>query len=112
VLNKRGQALIEFVIILPVLVMLLFGIVDFGKILLAKMNLENKITDVVAMINDNKNKEEIINNIDKNIEVNITNKNNDIVVELNTKVTIMTPGLNLVLKNPYKVKVSRVINNE
>jgi Flp pilus assembly protein TadG len=43
--NKRAQALIEFVLVLPILIMLLFSIIDFGTILIRKSELENKINE-------------------------------------------------------------------
>ena len=33
-INRKGQALIEFVLILPVLIMLIFGFIDLGRIIL------------------------------------------------------------------------------
>ena len=37
-LNNKGQALIEFVLILPIFLMILFVIIDFGMIFNAKSN--------------------------------------------------------------------------
>ena len=35
-MNKRGQALIEFVLVLPVLLLLIFAFIDFGRIIVCK----------------------------------------------------------------------------
>ena len=40
-MNRKGQALVEFVLILPLFIMLLFAIIDFGNILNQKSKLEN-----------------------------------------------------------------------
>ena len=40
-MNKKGQALVEFVIILPVIILLFFGAVDFGRIIIKTNELEN-----------------------------------------------------------------------
>ena len=58
-MNKKGQALVEFVIILPIFLMLLFIVIDFGKILFSRIELENLSNDVVALYDDGKTKEEI-----------------------------------------------------
>ena len=40
--NKKGQALVEFVIILPIFILLVFCLIDFGRIISIKNDLENK----------------------------------------------------------------------
>ena len=40
-LNKKGQALIEFIIILPIFLILVMGIFDFGNIMYQRYKLEN-----------------------------------------------------------------------
>ena len=44
-MNRRGQALVEFVLILPVFLLILFTIVDFGNFLSTKNQLETESTD-------------------------------------------------------------------
>ena len=113
-MNKKGQALVEFVILLPILIMLLLVMLDFGIIMYNKIKLENKLNDVVIMINDNN--EDKINNFllsdDKNIKYNIEKKDDYKIVTLSKSLDIMTPGLNIVLDNPYNVSVKRTIYNE
>ena len=46
--NNKGQALVEFVIILPVMLLLIFSIIDFGIVIYEKNNLENVISDAVT----------------------------------------------------------------
>ena len=53
-MNRKGQALVEFVLILPIFIMILFVVVDFGMILNKKNELENVSVDVVNMLK-NKN---------------------------------------------------------
>ena len=47
--KKRGQALVEFIIILPILIMLFFGAIDFGRIILRKNELESITSDLVEL---------------------------------------------------------------
>lgn len=110
-MNRKGQALIEFILILPIFIMILFAVVDFGMILSKKSELENDSTDIVMMIK-NGNTDEEIKNMYKDIEVVIDKDDKYINIELFDSIRVMTPGLNLVLGNPYKVSVKRSIPNE
>ena len=84
-MNRKGQALVEFVLILPVFILILFAkngttIEDINK----------KYTDLdITMKEDNQ-------------YTNIT---------ITENVKVITPGLNLILGNPYKITVERVIPN-
>ena len=76
-MNRKGQALVEFVLILPVFILILFAIVDFDTDLDITMKEDNQYTDITITEN----------------------------------VKVITPGLNLILGNPYKITVERVIPN-
>ena len=52
-MNRKGQALIEFVLILPVFLMILFLVIDFGTIYVAKMKLESTSTEIIDSYYDN-----------------------------------------------------------
>lgn len=109
-MNRKGQALVEFVIILPIFILLLFAIVDFGMIFSKKNELENISVDVIAMI---RNDSDIVDIRDLYSDVNIDMNSDDkyIRIVISTDVDIMTPGLNRVLGNPYNVKIERTIPN-
>lgn len=104
---KKGQALVEFVIILPIFLMLVLGIIDIGQILYQRNYLETEITDVITLYDSGKSKEEI----DKELELSKSNvtlsieKNSEFT--LTKEIPIITPGFNLIFDNPYLLKVSR-----
>ncbi len=113
-MDKKGQALVEFIIILPIFLMLLFIVIDFGKILFSRIELENLSNDVVALYDDGKTKEEIEKFLKKNDEeanLKVKNETEQTTFYLSTKIPIQTPGLNLVLDSPYPVEVKRVVYN-
>lgn len=115
-MDKKGQALVEFVIILPILILFFFGSVDFGRIVIRKNELESLTTEVVKMYEDEKTYEEIENflkiNNDNNT-IKITNKNNEYIeFDLESGVELITPGLNKLISSPYIVSVKRVIYYE
>ena len=105
--NKRGQALIEFVLILPVLLLLIFAFIDFGRIIVCKNHLEGVMNEV-SSLNDNEIKTYLKKDTDYEIkyEVKIDEYKN---ITLSTNLSLITPGLNSILKNPYLVKVERSI---
>lgn len=105
--NKNGQALIEFVLVLPVLLLLVFALVDFGRIIVCKSHLEGVMNEVSELSDD-----EIASFLRKDKDYTITyNVNTDEYrnITLSTKLDLITPGLKNVLKNPYVVKVERSI---
>ena len=109
-MNRQGQALVEFVLILPIFIMILFSIVDFGMIINKKNELENISIDIINLLNNNNKIEEIQKEYPK-VDIKLTNEEKYTIVEISTKVNIITPGLNRVLGNPYIVKVERKIPN-
>ena len=110
-MNRKGQALVEFVLILPIFIMILFSIVDFGMIFNKKNELENISIDIINLLNNNNNKIEEIQKEYPNVDIKLTSEEKYTIVEISTKVNIITPGLNRVLGNPYIVKVERKIPN-
>lgn len=110
-MNRKGQALVEFVLILPVFILILFAIVDFGTILSKKNELENDSIDIVLLINNGTSIDEIKSKYsDLDIDLKDVDKYTDI--KITKSINIITPGLNLILGNPYKVIVERVIPND
>ena len=114
--NKKGQALVEFVIILPVLIMIVFCLIDFGKIYYTKSSLEGSMDKVITLYNSGNTHEQIKDYLAKNstdINLKITNENNQYVnIEVSKKVDIFTPGLNKILDDPYYASVKRVLPYE
>ena len=58
-MNRRGQALVEFILILPIFIMLMFVIIDFGMVFNEKNKLENKSMEIIEFINQRKEIDEI-----------------------------------------------------
>lgn len=114
--NKKGQALVEFIIILPVLIMLFFGAVDFGRIILRQNELENLTGTIVNLYKEGKTYEELESFLKENNKKNtlrVTNKdNNYIEFSLESEIDFVTPGLGKILDSPYYTKVTRVIYYE
>lgn len=116
-LNKKGQALIEFVLILPILIMLIFTVIDFGNIFVNKNELETALGIVNDIDKNSMTYDNIYNLVNAKRASEITVKlseieNGYITVTLERKLDIITPGLNLIIGDPYVVSAFRVIKYE
>ncbi len=47
--NNRGQALVEFVLVLPILLLLIFAFLDLGRIIVCKNHLEGVMSEVSSL---------------------------------------------------------------
>lgn len=107
--NNKGQALVEFVIVAPILIIIIMAIVDISNIAYKKMRLENNLNIIVDLyqkqdfstINSLTNKENF--NFSYNTNQNIT------TINLTKNIKIFTPFLNIILGNNYVVETKRFI---
>ncbi len=110
--NNKGQALVEFVIVVPILIFIIMAIVDFGNIAYKKMRLENNLNDVVTLY-QNKDLEKI-NLLSQNekFDVSYTISGDTTSIILKQYVKVFTPFLNLILSDNYLLQTTKVIYNE
>ena len=112
-MNKKGQALVEFVIILPIFLLLVLGVIDIGKILYNRTMLEGSMTDVISMYESGMNEVQIKDNLDlEDVNLEILDSSDSLQFHLTKEIDIITPGLNLIFDNPYQLQVSRSIPHE
>ena len=107
-MNNKGQALIEFVLILPVFLFILFAVIDFGMIFSSKSRLENDSADIIDLYKNGTSNDEIKNMYLDN-EINISDDGKYYKFNISTSVNIITPGFNKLFGDPYFVKVERVV---
>jgi Flp pilus assembly protein TadG len=103
--NSNGQALVEFVLILPVILIILMYLIDASKIISYKTSIEN---DMNMVVNLYQNKEALNKYIaDNNIDVSYVTDNNltTITIKKDTKYTL--PSLNNILGR--KIEAKRVV---
>ena len=111
-MSRKGQALVEFIIILPIFLILVLGVIDMGKILYNKTMLEGAMSEVVYMYEAGDSSSEILDKLDIAASLDIKAEDNYTIFYLVKDVDIITPGLNLIFDNPYEISVSRSISNE
>lgn len=111
-MNRKGQALIEFVLIMPVLLFILLAIFDFGMILSNKSNLSTISNDIVDMYKNGESID-VINKEYKDVDIKITDyKSKYKKISLKKDIKVFTPGLSNILGKKYPVVIERVIVNE
>lgn len=114
--SNKGQALVEFVMILPIFLLLIFTIVDFGRVIISKSELEDTASDVISFYYGGKTEEEINYLINKenldDIKIKISNREDYVVVNTSKTIEPITPGLSKILKKVFDIEVTRVIYNE
>lgn len=110
--SRKGQALVEFVTIIPVFFVILFSAIDLGGIIYKKYHLENDLDYIVELyrqdklneINEYSNKSDFVTSISSGSDM--------VTITLTKQVNINTPGLNVILENPFSISVDRVIYDE
>lgn len=99
--SKNGQALVEFIIILPILIFILLAVIDYGVISYTKSKLENIMTDVSRMYKNNETDEEINSFIvsnDNALKISVLKEDKYFNIKLYKKYDYITPGLNKLFK--------------
>ena len=107
-MNNKGQALIEFVLILPIFILILFSVIDFGIIFNKKSNLENDSVDIINLFKNGKSLDEIVD-IYKDNNIDVSNDGEYYKFTISTSINLITPGLNRILGDPYVIDVERVV---
>jgi len=112
-MNRSGQALVEFVFILSIFLFILFIIVDFGIIFSSLNSLENSSIDIINLLERDTNISEVEDVYsDFDIEISYSDDNKYCNVVISDQVDLITPGIGLVLDDPYVISVKRVFLND
>jgi len=115
--NRKGQAMVEFVLILPVFLLLLLGMVDLSRVISANFVIENATRSAarvgVVSISDTDIVTAIEDGTDSLDETTITyiitpsegtrGSGDELSVEINYTVDILTPIISNVLGNSIPI---------
>ena len=106
--NNRGQALVEFIIVLPILLLIIMAIIDLGNIFTKKYSLENDLDIVSILYKEDSDK---IDNYIKsnNLSINYIKDEEFLIIELSKTIKVNTPILNNILGKNYKITTRRTI---
>ena len=111
-MNNKGQTLVEFAILIPVIMMVFFVIIDFANVFYQKNYLENVTNDVVRYKEHGKSDDYIKNKTDKDIDISFKPDGEYKKIIVTKKVNLVTPFSNVFFSNPFIIKSERVVFNE
>lgn len=110
--KQKGQALIEFVLILPMLLLVTLGIFDYVNIQNKKYELSNHL-DYISELYLNKEITKLNNYVKENNLILNTNKEDiEVTITLKKSVDLIAPGLNIILDDPFIITVKKVVYDE
>lgn len=111
--NKKGQALIEFILILPFVIYMCFILFDLGNMLINKNKLNSTMDEVVSIYKNTNNEEEIKKYLKLNdiSDFKIKNQGEFKKIIIKQKINFSTIGIKQLFKNK-KIKVERIIYSE
>jgi Flp pilus assembly protein TadG len=99
--SEKGQSLVEFALILPLLMLLLFGIVDFGRIFHAYLTIDHAGREAAREASIGKGNEDVIDAAtEKAFGIDLTDvtvtpearpSGTDVTVTITYEVTFLTP---------------------
>lgn len=106
--NEKGQAFFEFVLILPIIVLLLIGVLSIGMFFVEKIELENKVADTIQMWQSQYSTKEELEALFKKEDLKVSISENTITSFITIQVEKTVPLL-LPIQIKGTVKVKRVI---
>ncbi|MCY6371178.1 TadE/TadG family type IV pilus assembly protein [Clostridium ganghwense] len=125
-IKKKGQAILETALVLPIILIVFCGIIDFGRIFHASTHLNMVTQEAVRLAGLGENDSEIVQFVndkvylvDKDtIQIDITpnsllRKSGDYVtVKITYKVNYITPIISTFLPSPFEVNTQSTIRVE
>ena len=109
-MNKKGQALVEFVLIFPLFLIIICTIIELGSINYQKLKLESDLDTVVNMYLKEEDTTNYLKN--NNLKMNVKKDEDQVTLELKKKIEIVTPVLKSIYSSNYELKTERMFYDE
>ena len=108
-MNKKGQALIEFVLILPVLLLIIMTMIDVGNIFIKKYELNKDLETISDLYQNNENKQLAAYIASEEIKFEEKPVGNMVKLTITKDINIAAPILSNVLGKEYKISLSKMV---
>lgn len=108
-MNKKGQALVEFILILPVLLLIAMAMIDIGNIFLKKYDLNNDLETVADLYTNSKTKELGVYLAANDLTLHDETHDGMITLTLKKNIKITAPLLSNVLGKNYEIETSKIL---
>lgn len=102
--NNKGQALIEFILVLPVLLFTIMALIDVASLFFSKYKLEDDLDQVVAFYEEGKMEQMQEYAKSKNIEISLYENSTFATIKLTKTQKMNTPVLK---KHLNKIETER-----
>ena len=107
--NNKGQALVEFILILPVILIIIFTSIDIYNLIIKKDELKTELNDQIELYTSNKiTIDDLKSHFGKDYTLKITNNGKYSEIYLSKNIKIISPISKLFIGN-NDVNVKRVI---
>ncbi|MED1468699.1 TadE/TadG family type IV pilus assembly protein [Bacillus salipaludis] len=122
--SEKGQSLVEFALVLPLLIILLFGIIDFGRILHVYLTIDQAGREAARAASIGKTKSEAEQvAIDAGKSIKLTNPNGTVTVSTGSSganatvtitypITFLTPVIGSIVGSKLSLKDTTVMRVE
>ena len=107
--NNKGQALIEFIIILPIFLLLIISLIDFGNIFIKKNSLENNLDTIVSLYKEDKTDDIKDYTLRNNLDLAISNDGKFKKFTIKKKIKLTSPLLILPFGSNYEITTEKDI---
>ena len=104
--RNKGQALVEFILIMPFLVLIIMAMIDFGNIIYKKYQLENTLDTVKELYKNNDTKKLIAYTTKNDVTLNVKQDDEFVTLTLEKEIIVNTPILNNIIGKEYKIVVN------
>lgn len=119
-MNNKGQTLVLFVLLLPILIIIISMVINYGIISLEKKKIDDRLNDIVLYGIKNKDKEELETDLNRLMVLNIENiyskeikiTENEIEISLEKELNGLFNVGNRKQRYIYKVKCIGNISNK
>lgn len=111
-MNEKGQALIEFIIVAPILLLIFVALIDIGNIFIKKYELNNDLSVVAELYENNQTKEIVAYVAKEGLVYKTENNGNFVKLTLEENVSITAPVLSNVLGDNFTITTSKNVYQE
>ena len=98
-MNKKGQALVEFVLVFPLFLIIICTIIELGSINYQKLKLEDELETIVNMYLKDEDTTNYVK--EKDLKMELNDENEQLKIELTKKIKIVTPVLKKIYSTNY-----------
>ena len=106
-MKQKGQALVEFILIMPLIILISISLIDIGNIFIHKYELNNTLETVCELYKNDALKELNAYVAKENIEYTNTENNNLITITIQQNIKINAPVLSNILGKNHKIKAKK-----